>query len=369
MSDSRSLSLVGRILRGLPALLVLTASLSLIQAVSPAVACACGAPAPVSDDPNGDVLIGHEYAVISVHGSSEQIDMRLTLDTVAKESGLIMPTPAPATVTLGDATVFDDLAVQMTPRIEIRRDWWVPEFNFGFGSGAPNTASSPPVQVLAQVQLGPLEATTLSASDTDGLAAWLTENGYGVRDEVKPLLATYVDRGWYFVAVKLTNDATLDGDLDPIRFTFDMPETGPVYPLMLSQAARVEQTVNLYVFDDHQRDVSFSNGKKIDSSQGSYAKWAGPVDQPGLLQYGAYLTAFTLYFYDPATQIKADLVFPPAAADTPRGQVAYDTINMNFLGIPLGWLIVAGSILVIGLTIYGVKRARARSSRLQGARA
>ena len=356
-----------RILRGLPALLLLAGSLSVFQAMVPASACACGAPAPVADDPNGDVLIGHEYAVISLQGGSEVVEMRLALETMANESGLIMPTPAPAVVSLADPVVFDDLATQMTPEIVTIYEWWNSNW-WGSASGGaapPGSDARPPVQILDQVRLGPLEATTLAATDADGLSTWLNENGYGVRDVVKPLLASYVDRGWYFVAIKLISDETLEGDLDPIRFTFDTPASGPVYPLLLSQAARVAQTINLYIFDDHERLVRFDNGESVQHWAGGIPHWAGPVTEPGLEKYGSYLTAYTLWFYDPGIEIVGDLVFPEAGSDHPVGQVKYVTVYLELLGIPLGWVLVfTGLVLVVTavLVIRRVKHSRAPST-------
>jgi len=342
----------------LVAVALLAGSFSLCQAASPAKACACGAPAPIADDPNGDVLIGHEYAVISLQGTTEQVDMRLAVHSMAKESGLIMPTPTVAKVSLGDAAVFEALAVQMTPIVETNYDWWTWGWSlFPTMDGSGGAPPRGPVEVLDQVELGPLEAVVLAADDASGLTDWLNANGYGVRDEITPILDQYIEQGWYFVAVKLVNEETLDGDLDPIRFTFEIPESGPVYPLALSQAARVEQTVNLYIFDEHQRSVTFTGDESISYWQGGDATWAGAVDEPSLLEYGNYLTAYSLYFYSPEYEIKGDLVMPQAKADSPRGQVVYATVYVQVIGIPLGWLIVV-AVLLAGLAVVLMGRAR-----------
>ena len=325
---------------------------------APAHACACGAPAPVADDPNGDVMIGHEYAVISLHGMSEQVDMRLSVNTMARDSGLIMPTPAPAKVSLGDPTVFDALAAQTTPRVVTEYRWWSALSMFAGSGGAAPRAEAPPVQVLDEVQLGPLDAVTLAASDAAGLTAWLDNNGYGVRSDVADLLNTYIDKNWYFVAIKLTNDTTLDGDLDPIRFTFDTPTSGPVYPLALSQAAREAQTVNLYVFDQHQRDVVFAPDQPIEYWAGGQPTWSGAVTEPSLLAYGSYLTAYTLYFNDPHTQILGDLAFPQAKADIASGQVVERVVYVTVLGIPAGWLLVTVGMVALILVWRGLARRR-----------
>src|SRR5690606_29712874 len=108
-------------------------------------------------------------------------------------------------------------------------DWWsVP------GDGGASAGSAPP-EVLERVQLGPVEAVTLAASDASGLADWLDGNGFALSPEVAALLDGYVERGWFFVALRLTGDAPLDGGLDPLRFRFESDSL--VYPLELSRAA------------------------------------------------------------------------------------------------------------------------------------
>jgi hypothetical protein len=66
---------------------------------------------------------------------------------------------------------------------------------------------------------------------------------------VTALLPDYIDRGWYFVAVKLTGETPLSGNIDPIQITF--PSEALVYPMTLSRAATTAQFVRLYVFDEH----------------------------------------------------------------------------------------------------------------------
>ena len=338
---------------------------SVAQSASPAMACACGAPAPVADDPNGDVMINQEFAIISSQSTSEQVDMRLSIDSLARDSGLIMPTPSPADVSLGDASAFEALALEMTPTEVKSYNWWGDSVLETGGSGAANNGApgaAAPV-VLDVVQLGPIEATVLAASDTQGLTDWLDANGYGIRPEVTDLLATYVDKNWSFVAMKLTSTDTLGGDLDPIRFVFDMPKSGLVYPLALSQAARSAQTVNVYIFDDHKRDVQFANGEDLDlffTSSG--LTWAAPVSDPSLQAYGHYLSAYKLNFDQPDQQILDDLVFPQSFDDTEYGTVVYTTVYVTFLGIPLGWFAVI-VVVVAALVVAIVYRRRALAGR------
>lgn len=212
-----------------------------VAPVAPAAACGCGAPAPIDGETVG---VGSERAIVSWAGGRERIDMSLGMWGGASESGLIVPTPSPATVTLGDAADFVALESAVRPETVVDDDWWG---GIGFGSGDGAAGGAP--LVLDQVQLGPVQATTLAADDAAGLRAWLDAGGYAIRPEIATLLDDYVARGWYFVALRLTGDAPLDGDLDPLVFEFDSDAL--VYPLLLSRAALEPQTVRLWVFADH----------------------------------------------------------------------------------------------------------------------
>ena len=302
-----------------------------VAPVAPASACACGGVAP---SPGSEVSVGEEHAIVSWDGETQQIDMLLGVLSSATETGLVVPTPSPATVSLGDRADFDAIDRVTTPRRVEELDWWT--FR-GLGDGA--SAGAPP-EVLDRVQLGPIEAVTLAATDTAGLEAWLAENAFELSPEVTALLDGYVERGWYFVALKLTGDAPLDGGLEPLRFTFASDEL--VYPLERSRAATSPQTVRLFVFSEHRQVVSFGG-----SGEPGFTSWASPVTGTEVESFGDYLTVFELYFSDPATQVLGDLSFRDALSDQATGTEYRVTVPVGILGIPLGWILSAFALLVL----------------------
>lgn len=326
-----------RRLPGILAALLLAAGLVVVPL--PAAACACGGVAP---SPGSEVSVGEEHAIVSWDGGLERIDLLLAVLSTDSEAGLIFPTPAPATVTLGDRADFELLDRVTTPERVTEYDWW----SFG-GAGGDGVAGGAP-QVLDVVRLGPIEATTLAASDTAGLQTWLADNGYALSAAVTDLLGGYVDRGWSFVALKLVGDVPLDGDLDPLRFTFASDDL--VYPLELSRAATTPQTVRLYVADDHRQQVAFLDGSTPASA---HVSWAAPLRGTEAAGLGDYLTVFELYFADPSAQIVGDLTFADAPDDASYGTVEGVTVPVGVLGVPLGWLLVA-LVLAIGVGVVAV---------------
>lgn len=332
----------------LAALLTVSALLVIGQVASPAAACACGAPAP---PPGADVNVGAEHAMVRWNGELEEIVLQLDLVSDTGETGLIFPTPTPATVTSGDPALFDSLRNVMQPQVVTEYNWWG---SLGYGSaGAPDGGKGP--DVLARVQLGPIEATTLAASDSQGLTDWLATNGYGLSDAVTAELPQYVDDGWSFVALKLTGDAPFDGALDPITFTFETDSL--VYPMRMSHAAEFSQAVRLWVLGDHRSEVAGGP-----AGSGTSIAWAGPVDDTDLAELGGYLTVFDLYWADPSA-ITDDLAIADAPTDDTQIPVQYRTEYVTVLGIPAGPVLVFAGIVLVVVTLVVVARVR-RSRRV-----
>ncbi|MDR1806724.1 MAG: DUF2330 domain-containing protein [Propionibacteriaceae bacterium] len=355
-------------LRGL-ALLLTLAGVTAFQGANPAAACACGAFAPY--DPAARVQMAQEAAIVTYSGTEETVDMRLTVDSVTQETGLIFPTPTQATVTAGDKALFSVILDQIAPIVTVEKDWWgLSGFALGGAHAADGSAAgSEAPAVLDVVRLGPFEATVLRASDADGLTAWLDANGYGLSDAVSALLGDYVERGWYFTALKLASDtAPLDGDLEPIRFTFEAAT--PVYPLLLSQAATADQHVVLYVFADHRMDAVFD--RPAAAGQDDYygrgragrTSWAGPVTEPDLQGLGAWLTVVEADFWEPSQTVLGDVTLVQAAADETNYTYITRTEIVRLGPLPAGWAIVLLVFLLTGptaaLSAIAVDRSRKR---------
>jgi len=340
-----------RLLAGTVTTALLAALLTAAGLAQPALACACGAPAPLV---GASVSVGEEHAIVTFDGEIERIEMTLDMLTEAAETGLVVPTPTPATVSLGDARLFTALDRQTAPAEIVSEDWWsTSEDNLNAG-GAPT--------VLSQVDLGPITAVTLSASDAEGLASWLDENGYGIDPAVRELFADYVDRGWSFAALKLAGEEKLDGRLDPVRFDFATSEV--VYPLLLSRLSPRAQTVRLYLFGADGMQATFPDGTVAGD-----VTWAGPVTQPSLALLGDYLTVVEAHFTEPAAQITGDLAITSTGTRPDHIPTVTRTKHVEVGGIPLGIAIVGvGSIfglmvvlVVVGAIIHRVgERRRSR---------
>lgn len=336
-------------MKRISALLGLIALLTLGGFAAPAGACACGAPAP---EPGSEVDVDRENAMIRWDGQTEEIVMQLDLRSDSGSTGLVVPTPTPATVSLGDAELFEQLVAEMAPRVITRYDWWG---GFGLGSSAGAPEGGAPPEVLAQVQLGPIEATTLAASDTEGLQTWLDDNGFALSEAVEAELDPYVRDGWSFVALRLTGAEPLDGALDPIRFEFATDEF--VYPMRMSRASEHEQNLRLYIIGDHRAVVTNSAGAEYTVPH------AGPIESADLRELGAFLTVSDLFWAEPGSQITEDLVLADAPDDTPVIKTFTQVEQVQVLGFPAGPVLVALGVVLLLVAIVVVVAVLTRRSR------
>ncbi|MDQ3249042.1 MAG: DUF2330 domain-containing protein, partial [Chloroflexota bacterium] len=132
-----------------------------------ATAYACGIYIPRE----GEGSVVQERALIRWLDGTQDIVLEMSVTGAAKEAAWILPVPAPATLQLGDAAIFDVLQELTKPEIKeqvVRGDGAV-------GGTAPTGKG---VSVLNRQTLGPFDVSSLTATDADALAQWLDENGY-----------------------------------------------------------------------------------------------------------------------------------------------------------------------------------------------
>ncbi len=304
----RLLSRPVRILTAVCVTLLCIGVVATLQSVAPAPAHAGGVllqPADATDP----AIVDSEVAIISMSEGQEQIDLRLGISAITVDAGLIIPTPSPATVTNGNINDFMDIGNEMTPRSHIHDRWWAwPQSDEPDGVTS-TTTPGPAITVLDEVVIGSIEATTVAAEDSAGLTAWLEAHGYGLGQEVTDLLPGYVERGWSFVALKLTGSQPLQGELSPIRLTF--ASDGLIYPLLLSRTTTSTLNVTLHILTGSRQEAIWLRGGEVEQT----VTWASQVRIKDVKQRGLYLTTISMRFDDPSTSIRDDLRLRSAGTD------------------------------------------------------
>jgi hypothetical protein len=91
-------------------------------------------------------------------------------------------------------------------------------FNAPSAAGAADGAQDAGVAVLKQEVVGPYETVQLQASDPTALQTWLSDNGFSLPDDVKPVVDQYVAESFNFLALKLLPGKGVQ-DMRPVRVT------------------------------------------------------------------------------------------------------------------------------------------------------
>lgn len=326
------------------AVTALLVALAVIVVPPPAQACGCGG---FVTDGDSHVRVQQEAAAISWDGRTERIVMSLSALSGAGDAGLLVPTPAPASVDLAEPEVFDELEELIAPEVQVEYHWW-PRGDDAL-SGAVDGSGE--VQVLEQVDLGPVEASVLNAAEPDALAAWLDDHGYVMDDELASAVSPYVTEGWYYVAVRLTSAGQLTGTLPPLDISFE--SSAVVYPMRMSAAATGAQQIRTYVFADQRmtRADSTASGTEVD------LRYAGRPDAEEvtnptvrqMLDDGPYLTVMDQTFHSPGTQIVSDFVFERSRNGGDYREVVVEDRLVTIAGLPAGPTVLVLGVLAAGL--------------------
>lgn len=317
----------------------------------PSWACGCGAAV-------GDIDVHGESTVVHFSGGVQTVVLRLDAHSAQSAAALLLPTPAPAEVALGEAAVFDDLERLSEPRVEYVDEWW-PRWNAGLSSGAVPDG----VAVLDRVELGPFDAATLAAGDAAALHGWLEDNGFDLPADLAEALRPYVEEGWYYVAVRLdAEEAALSGALAPVEVAF--PATELVYPMRLTALSEHGQYARLYLLADHRME------RADEVPVRSEVRFAGPVSAADVESArlrdligpdGAFLTTLDHDIRKPSA-LTGDFVFEPAAGDTPYQEVVRVARTVRVLGFAAGPFVTVLGVLVL-LAAAALVAGRARRAR------
>ena len=327
----------------------LALSLVLLTGATAAFACGCGA---IVGPPDAGFTVSNESVILSWNGEQESMEFGFDVLSTSLVAGLIIPTPTPATVEVGDSRTFDLIENLVIPTQRYETDLW------GLGYLAPAVAPTQ-VTVLDRVRLGELEATALASSDTAGLAAWLATNEFEMSADLMTALEAYVELGWSFTALKLSADAALNGRVDPVRLTFATDRL--VYPMRLAKVDPGPRHVRVYIFDSERSALAQAGAptREIDAEVSVF--WAGETSDSRLTVLGSYLTVIDVHYELASKQATSDfgVVASIDQSDVKPEIVEYRMITL--LGVPVGTLVVLWLAAGFGLaTAHLVGRRRAR---------
>lgn len=323
---------------------VLVAMISLLSPVS-ARACACGAVV-------ADAGVNGEVAIITWDGTRETIDLRMSLNGTTPDAAWIMPTPRGATVGLGNAEAFTELAQVTAPRVEVRKSYR-PNFSWlgSQRSGDSRFSGPPPFEVVEEQRVGPFRVTTLAGSDPQAVNTWLRQNKFPTRDSLTSVFGDYLKRGWVLQAVKLEPQPgeAFDHALPALRLGF--AATTPIYPMKLSSEATSTQPVRLYLLGTTALGIK----TQAAPSQPLELIYSGAFDPTGVLPRSglpaeSWLTAFEGDL-SPGN-ITGDFAFrsDPSITAYQRTHVVHHDVGADLTKmVVLGVLLLAPVVIILGV--------------------
>ncbi len=244
----------------LPVAFVLAAALT----IQPSVAEACGG-CFVPPEENTQVT-GHRM-IMSIGMSQSTLYDQIVYTGAPEAFAWVLPIRGKVDVGLSSDLIFNqlgfDTAVQVFPP-----PLQCPTYNCGnlqnsdsagsSSSSASSGANGGGVNVIAQEVVGPYETVQLESSSPSALQDWLSDHGFNIPADIQPIVASYVEESFNFLAMKLVPGASVTS-ITPVRVTTQGANVA--LPLrMVAAGTGAKTTMSLWVIADGQyRTANFPN--------------------------------------------------------------------------------------------------------------
>lgn len=182
-----------------------------------------------------------QKAVLWFDNKKETMVVSVDFNGNARDFAWIIPVPNRPTVERGSDLLFTSLEDLTTPKMRV-----YPVYG-GVGGPLMEGTNVNPVQVIQSKKVDIYDVKILSSTDGSALANWFGENNYPYPASNTYLLDSYINKNWYFIAVKVSNDAVdslagsqiASGHVVPLSITFDTDKI--VFPLRISSIMAEEK--------------------------------------------------------------------------------------------------------------------------------
>jgi len=208
-----------------------------------------------------DIYEPNQLALLRFDAATQTEDLILhaRFQGTAPDFGWVIPVPALPTVETAEAMLLWECAELTAPLYRSRGEFGCVHEEGGYFA-APTGDLDGGVTVYEDQELGIYRALTVGASDAGALADSLAAWGYlhiGNRARVLAALQFYVEKSWFFVALKARPESTghphsgyWEGGIDPVHLRF--ASAVPVYPLRISALSATESSeVLIYALAAH----------------------------------------------------------------------------------------------------------------------
>ncbi|MCK5510186.1 DUF2330 domain-containing protein [Candidatus Parcubacteria bacterium] len=143
-----------------------------------------------------------QTALIVFDEGVEDLYLRVNYEGDVSKFVWIVPTPTLPDAEQANEKLFYELHEITKPKVTYNekgnKSNWLMDNDFNQG-----------VVVHSQEKIGIFNVAILSSDNSNNLYDWLSENGYMVPAEAKKLFDWYIEKGWFFTAVKIGSDENI----------------------------------------------------------------------------------------------------------------------------------------------------------------
>jgi len=234
---------------------------------------------------NGRDIFGVAQRTIVVLGGEEvSLIPQVHFEGDARDFGILVPVPAEPSLSTVGSNIFTEASFMTQPIIrqsssgcgcDDNNQIVGPPFLRGFAEGDLVLDAASGVTVISEEIVGMFQAAILQATSADDLTQWLNENDYKFDPADAQVLADYITKNWFFVAMKLDPSQVPPfinqwwaATTSPAKITFDYSNTSLTYPLKISAISTNERTEVLV----------YSIGKDPMRFPGAKVEYANEID-------------------------------------------------------------------------------------------
>jgi len=285
-----------------------------------------------------DIYEPNQLAMIIFDDMVEKIIFQIDYEGNAEDFAWVIPVPAYPKLFSVEDEIFYELYQLTQPSPS--------NFGCGWGAGYPVPGSEDGgVHIWEENQVGIYHTATLSATDPNSLVGWLNDNGYAFPSNGQEILDYYVQKNWFFVAMKIQSDEIVNnsdyytGAIQPIGIMFFSDEI--VYPLKISSLSTPSWGTEVLVYTFSDERVTFLGATEEYNAIITPDQLKGYSILSGLIDETFILTKLRKTFT--SEEMGDDLVLIPVSKYIALGSI----IDLNS---PVGQFV-----LVIGIFIFLLK--------------
>jgi len=263
-----------------------------------------------------DIIEPSQKGVIIYENGIETLILQAGFRGDAQEFAWVIPVPAQPTLSDADEQIFFDLHELTKP--ETKNSFW--SFDGCYGE-EESLLEDEGVTIVSMETVGIYETTTLSATNPRALANWLNEHGYYMPPHAEDIVSSYVEEGWYFIAMKIQQSPNQrirnEGGIQPISLSFSSDKI--VYPMKITAVSTSYTQLLLYVLAQHK--MTFQ------SAELEYADWLSEKEVSYLrtiktpVKHKMYLTKLRAHLYK--RDMMDDIYLSQAKDDKSYREVIY----------------------------------------------